>query len=144
MKQLYAESSAVVAWLLGQPRGARIRTLLSRAELVLASDLTLIECDRVLHRAARMGELREADAARRRARLAAAAARWHLLHLGPEVVERARRPFPVEPIRTLDALHLAAALVARAALPAVALLSLDKRVRDGGLALGFPVWPRDG
>jgi hypothetical protein len=33
--------------------------------MVLASDLTLIECDRVLFRAATLGEFTEADAADR-------------------------------------------------------------------------------
>jgi len=50
-------------------------------------------------------------------------------------------PFPVEPIRTLDAIHLASAILARAAVPDLALLSLDERVRANGRALGFTVLP---
>jgi prevent-host-death family protein len=56
-------------------------------------------------------------------------------------VERARRPFPVEPVRTLDALHLASALVASARVTDLALLSLDERVRTAGRALGLPIVP---
>jgi hypothetical protein len=63
------------------------------------------------------------------------------MRLEGDVVERARRPFPVEPVRTLDALHLASALVASARLPDLALLSLDERVRSAGRALGLPVVP---
>ena len=58
-----------------------------------------------------------------------------------EVVERARRPFPVEPIRTLDAIHLASALLASARVADLGLLSLDERVRTAGRALGLPVVP---
>ena len=62
---LYAESSAVLAWLLGEEDGNRVREFLSGAELVTASDLTLIECDRVLLRAVVLGEIDEATASDR-------------------------------------------------------------------------------
>ena len=58
-----------------------------------------------------------------------------------EIVERARRPFPGEPIRTLDALHLASALTARTAITDLALLSLDDRIRNAGARLGLPLQP---
>lgn len=138
---LYAESSAVLAWLLDEPKAPEIRTSLAEAEVVLASDLTLLECDRALIRTVNTGEFTEAEAADERARLNQAAAHWMLLSLTPDIVERARRPFPVEPIRTLDALHLASALVARAAVPGIALLALDHRVRACARELGFPLLP---
>jgi hypothetical protein len=77
----------------------------------------------------------------RRRILAKASAHWHRLPLRDEIIERAKRPFPVEPVRTLDAIHLASALVARSAVPDVALLTLDRRIRDAGLGLGFEVVP---
>jgi hypothetical protein len=138
---LYAESSAVLAWLLDEPAAADVRRLLAGAELVIGSDLTLIECDRVLHRAAALGELTEADAADRRAHLVAAAAHWHVLRLSPEIVERARQPFPGDPIRTLDAIHLSSALVARARVARLAILSLDERIRRTAAGLGLDVQP---
>jgi predicted nucleic acid-binding protein len=58
-----------------------------------------------------------------------------------EHVERARRPFPLEPIRTLDALHLAAALHFQHELLGLTVLSLDARVRQNAEALGLPVLP---
>lgn len=138
---VYAESSAVLAWLLDEPRSREVRDVLGGAAVVVTSDLTLVECDRVLQRAMVLDELTEADAADRRAHLAAASARWHVLRVAAEVVERARQPFPGEPIRTLDALHLASALVARSALPGMQLLSLDDRLRRSAKALGFGVVP---
>lgn len=138
---LYAESSAILCWLLDEAAAPDVRRLLGDAQLVIASDLTLIECDRVLLRAAALGELTEAEAADRRAHLVAASAHWQIIHIAQEVVDRARQPFPAEPIRTLDAIHLATAVAARAAVAGLALLTLDERVRDAGSKLGFEVVP---
>ena len=139
--RIYAETSAVLAWLLGEDAAARVREVMSKAELVVASDLTLLECDRVLIRAVALGEIEEAAAADRRSHLNAAAAHWHLLRLSADIVDRARQPFPAEPIRTLDAIHLASALAARSGVAGVELLSLDDRVRRAGEQLGFRLQP---
>lgn len=138
---LYAESSAVLAWLLDESSAADVRRSLASAEIIVASDLTLIECDRVILRAAALGELTEAEAADRRAHLTSAASHWQILRVAPEIVERARQPFPGEPIRTLDAIHLASALTARAAIMGLMLLSLDDRLRKAGKKLGFGIIP---
>ena len=139
---LYAESSAVLAWLLDEGRdGLDIQAMLADASTVAASDLTLIECDRVLARAAAIGEISEADAAERQARLNAASAHWAIFGIVEDVVERARRPFPLETLRTLDAIHLASALVARRAIPGLTILSLDARVRRAAHRMGIPVVP---
>jgi predicted nucleic acid-binding protein len=139
---LYAESSAVLAWVLGEKEGVRVYADLAAAELVVSSDLTLLECERALLRLAISGEIKEAVLADRRAALTGASAFWHLLHVVDEVLDRARLPFPVEPIRTMDALHLASALLTRSAIPGLALLSLDRRIRQNGRRLGFKVLPR--
>ena len=141
---LYAESSAVLAWLLDEESATAIRESLAAEPLIVASDLTLIECDRVLLRAAALGELTEAEAADRRAQLATVASHWTVLRIGPEVVERARQPFAGEPIRTLDAIHLASLLVARSAIAGLALLSLDARVRNAAALLGIELHPKSG
>ena len=138
---LYAETSAILAWLLGEPKGTAVRKALAAADAVIASDLTLVECDRVLIRAVALEELSEGQAIRRRRRLNSAAAHWNVLRIGPEVIARARRVFPVEPIRTLDALHLSAALLASSAVGDFALLSLDLRIRTAAVSLQLPIVP---
>jgi len=138
---LYAESSAVLAWLLDESTAPDIRRLLNEAEIIVASDLTLIECDRVLLRTVALKEMTEAEAADRRAHLAAAAAHWQILRIAAELVERARQPFPGEPIRTLDAIHLASLLTGRSAIRGLALLSLDERMRQAAKGLGVEVIP---
>jgi predicted nucleic acid-binding protein len=138
---LYAESSAILTWLLGEPHEQEVRECLASADLVVASDLTLIECNRVLIRAAALGDLPEAPAASLRADLAAASAHWTLIRLAGDVIDRARRPFALEPVRTLDALHLASALAARARIPDLAILSLDGTIRDNARAAGLDLLP---
>jgi predicted nucleic acid-binding protein len=138
---LYAESSAILSWLLSEGTADHVRQALASAEIVFASELTLVECDRALVRAVRTGQLSEADSIDRAATLGQAAGHWTLLRLDSEIMERARRPFPEEPLRTLDALHLASALVARRAVLELSLLSLDRRVRRCGSALGLPLEP---
>lgn len=138
---LYAESSAVLAWLLDEPAAPQVLESLASTSMVVASDLTVIECERVLLRAAVLGELTEAEAADRRAHLAAAVSHWHVVRIGPEIVERSRRPFPSKPIRTLDAIHLASVLVARPAVAGLELLSFDDRIRRSATRLGVRVHP---
>lgn len=138
---LYAESSAVLSWLLAEGAGEAVKGALDGAEMIVASDLTLIECDRTLLRARAAGHLSELEAARRRTLLEAVSAHWNLVRLGREVVERSRRPFPGEPLRTLDALHIASALAVRSAVPGLAILTLDQRVRGSAAELGFRILP---
>ena len=115
--------------------------MLGNAELVLTSSLTLIECERVLIRAVATSLLPEAAAAERRAVLARTAEHWVVFDLDAEVMERARRPFPAEPIRTLDAIHLATAVLARTLVPELAVLSLDARIRNSAEQMGFRILP---
>lgn len=138
---LYAESSAVLAWLLGEASGAAARQCLEEARAIVSSELTLVECDRTLHRAVALTALAEEKAAALRARLTAAACYWNILSIVPAILDRARQPFPGEPVRTLDALHIASALHARAAVADLALLSFDSRIRRAGFALGFALLP---
>lgn len=138
---LYAETSAVLAWLLGERRGAEVREALAGAEVVLASEVTILEAHRVLLRAVSAAKLTEAVAGDLRAHLANAAKHWVRLAVDEAVLDRAGRAFPAEPIRALDAVHLASALAARSVIAEVALLSLDDRVRRSGAELGFALVP---
>ena len=132
----------MLAWLRGETKGRTIRSLLARADAVIASDLTLIECDRVLIRSVALNEISEKQAVRRRVRLNAAAAHWHVLRIAPEIVDRSRRRFPVEPIRTLDVLHLSSALLASSVTDDFAVLTLDERIRKNAIEMGLSIRPK--
>jgi predicted nucleic acid-binding protein len=55
------------------------------------------------------------------------------------VLARVRRPFPVEPIRTLDAVHLATAELLGEPPQLVTIVTRDPRVRGNAQALGFRI-----
>ena len=137
----YAESSAVLAWLQGEGRGREILGVLRRAERVVTSDLTLFECDRGLRRRVAAGSLTQSQADGALALLAANAPQWDIVPLTPRVIGFGRRSFPVEPVRSLDALHLGAALFVKTTVPDLRMVTLDARVSSNALLLGFPVEP---
>lgn len=138
---LYTESSALLAWLQDEDAAPDVARVLRDAEAVIATELTLLEVERVLLRAEHLG-LRSPEALRSaREQLRAASEHWILRRIRPAVWRRAAGTFPVEPIRSLDALHLASLLDAREVVPDVAILSLDHRVRENAAALGFTVLP---
>ena len=131
----------MLAWLLGEPDGRRAATALGRAQIVMASELTFLECARSLVRAVTLSEISRPRAARLHATLIHTVAHWRLMPISSEILARARQPFPLEPIRSLDAIHLASALALARALPDLGLLSLDHRVRAAGAGLGLRVIP---
>jgi predicted nucleic acid-binding protein len=96
---------------------------------------------RCFERAA-IGRLSATEASDRKRELSALASAWSVLRISPEIVERARRPFSVETIHALDAIHLASALVARAATPFLEILTLDDRIREVARDLGLKIQPR--
>jgi len=134
---LYAETSAVLCWLLGEAGGEELRATLAAATKVTTSRSTLVEARRVVRRAQREGRLTEADGADVLALLAQAASTWAVLAISEEVVRRAEEGFPSEPVRTLDAIHLASALFLRQSFPDLILLTTDDRVRSNASLLGF-------
>lgn len=134
---VYAETSAVLRWLFAEADGEAVREALETASKVVTSRLTSIETRRVVQRSEREGRVTAAQAADLRAIFAQAASTWAVLEISDEVARRAEAGFPVEPVRTLDAIHLASALLLREALPALAIVTADERVRANAHALGF-------
>lgn len=104
---------------------------------MVTSVLAFAETDRAFVRVEREGVLRAADALRLRGMFQRAGAAWMRMAITDEVLARAARPFPVEPVRTLDAIHLATALEFTRALPDLAILTLDRRIQDNACALGI-------
>jgi hypothetical protein len=138
---LYIKSSAVLSWLFGERRSSGIRQILIEAELLISSDLTLVECDGAIHRAVEVNAISEPDRARLRSHLATAVRNWIIFHVTGEIVARARQAFPEDPVRTLGAPHMASALAGRSAVRDLKLLTLDERVRKIRNALDFGLVP---
>lgn len=70
-----------------------------------------------------------------------AVASWVTLEMTGRVLDRARARFPHEPVRTLDALHLASAGMFLEAHGSLTMVSLDERIRENAAALGLAVAP---
>lgn len=129
------ESSAVLEWLLDQPRAPDVHWALASAPRLVASRLLLVEAARALARQP------HAMAGEARRRLDGLLQGLDLVPLDAALDAHVGRVFPHEPVRTLDAVHLATALLLRPAAPGLAVLALDERVRRNALALGFVVVP---
>ena len=138
---LYAESSAILSWLLGDGDGATVRSVLAGADVVFASRLSVAECERALARLEAERILPGPETVVLRETLSRATSHWIRYEIGPTVLARVGRAFPIEPVRTLDAIHLATALELRAMEPRLAVLTLDRRIRANAEQLGLPVLP---
>ncbi|HZA51602.1 MAG TPA: PIN domain-containing protein [Myxococcaceae bacterium] len=134
---LYLETSALLRWLLMGPRGDEVFDLLKRAERVAASRLVLGAARRILTRRESAGLQSAQSAGIAHADLAAEAARWDIVELGEPIWLRAEARFPLEPVRMLDALHLASALHYLSAVGELKMLSFDERVLGNWKAMGL-------
>lgn len=134
MNWVFLETSALLEYVATQPREAEVRHHLDAAPGLVASELALFEAARVLAR-----QRAPAHAAHERLKRVAAVTTFHPIEAG--LIERLRQAFPVEPVRTLDAIHLATALALRLPGEDVGFLALDDRVRQNAAALGFRVVP---
>jgi predicted nucleic acid-binding protein len=132
----YVESSALVAALLEHDTAVTKR--LPAGTRLVTSVLTLCEAGRAIIRARVTGRLTaENETAAIRA-LRTFERRCFLLNIDRAVLDRVRRPFPVEPMRTLDAIHLATAeLLDEPQL--VTIVTRDDRVRANAKALGYGI-----
>lgn len=137
MSTRYLETSALLAWLLDESGAAEVREALGSADSIVTSDLTWTETERVLTSAVVRGRIREADAQRVRHAVATTRATSTSMGVTSEVLSRAGRAFPVEPVRALDAIHLATALAFTAVFPDLGMVSLDSRVLENAAALGL-------
>lgn len=133
----YIETSALLAALLEQDAAAR--TALRRKRRRITSALTFAEASRALVRARATGRLTPGDERAALRWLQTFRRRCDVVAITDAVLRRAGRPFPVEPIRTLDAIHLATAEVLGEPPQLVTIVTRDARVSDNARALGYGV-----
>lgn len=132
---VYLETSAVLSWLLEEPEAVVVERTLRPARGLFTSELTQAECLRALRRLGAPPDGRERD------RLAAFLSRWDTVPMDSSLLMSVGKAFPVEPVRTLEAIHLVTALELRESIPDLQVASFDHRVRDNARALGFGVVP---
>ena len=133
----YIESSALVAALLEHEADA-LKSLRAPARQI-TSALTLAEAARAIMRA-RVGERLTPDAERAAVRaLRRFERRCYVVAVTDDILARVRRPFPVEPVRTLDAVHLATVESLGEPPQLISVVTRDRRVRENAKALGYAV-----
>ncbi len=138
MRRLYVETSALLRLLLDGDE--TLGPALSREGLVTSS-LTFLEASRAIARAHREARLDPVEAREAERQVAAFERSCDVVPLVDEVLRRAREGFPVEPVRSLDALHLASICLIDAELGGLDVASCDERVRVNAKALGFALIP---
>jgi predicted nucleic acid-binding protein len=137
-RNLYVESSALARILIEQDQG--LAQAVAAAERLLTSALTVVETARAISRARRERRLTPAQGRAAERALASFGRAAHVLAVDDEVLEGARKDFPVEPIRTLDAIHLASILVlSRELTDDLEVATTDRRISENAAALGCGV-----
>ncbi len=131
------ESSALVAALLEHDTAAMKPS--PAGTQYVTSALTLAEAGRAIIRARAAGRLTAEEERRAVRALRTFERRCFILDVDRAVLARVRRPFPLEPIRTLDAVHLATIELLGEAPQLVTVVTRDARVRENAQALGFVV-----
>ena len=105
----------------------------------LASALTLAEATRVIVRASVAGRINKIQEAAAIRVVETFRRRCETIQISPEILSRVGRRFPIEPVRTLDAIHLASAESLGESPAFVTIVTRDKRLRENAQALGFTV-----
>lgn len=133
----YIESSALLAALLESDASA-LEALRTKGRRV-TSALTFAEAARGILRARTDGRLVPSQERVAVRGLRSFARRCYVVAITNDVLARVARPFPVEPVRTLDAIHLATAELLGEPPQLVTIVTRDTRVRDNAHALGYAV-----
>ena len=123
--------------LLEQDHGAR--QAIGRKGRRITSALTFAESTRSLTRARVSGRISPEQERAALRWLRSFRRRCDVMIITESVLVRAGRPYPVEPIRTLDAIHLASAEELGESPPLITIVTRNARVRNNALALGHPL-----
>ncbi len=131
----YVDASVLLRIVLAEPGRLRDWARITRP---ISSVLTRVECLRTIDRARHRFRLDPADVDARRAAIMEQLSTFDLIPIGEVVLGRASEPFPT-PLGSLDAIHLASAVLARNAFPELAIATHDKEFAIAARALGFGV-----
>jgi predicted nucleic acid-binding protein len=132
----YLDASVLLRLVLGEPSPLADRR---RFTAVVASALTEVECLRTLDRMARSGTLSTDEVADRRMQLYRLLEEVEVVDITRSVLRRASEPFPT-PLGTLDAIHLATAVLWRDAHDQpLTLATHDKALATAAKSMGLSV-----
>ncbi len=131
----YIDSSVVLRIVLGEPEPL---PSWDRIDQALSSELIRLECLRTIDRARVQLRLGDDAVSRQRANVLEAIDSLSLIPLSVLVLERAAEPFPTL-IGSLDAIHLASALLVRDQYDELLFATHGQKLAVAARAMGFPV-----
>jgi predicted nucleic acid-binding protein len=134
------EASAIVPLLINESSTKPLQLLAARDPVMLVWWATEVECASAIARLEREGAVDESASAEAFARLQTLAAGWHEVDASHAVREAAVRFLRVHPLRSADALQLAAAFAAAERRPpTLEIVTLDERLATAARKEGFMV-----
>jgi len=137
LKVLYLETSALLAWLFNEPSAAEAVERINQSDLIVTSELLIVETCRALIRAGKENLLSKDQYRLLYDVFMSNLKSWFRMSMDLSVIERAGESFPAEPLRSLDAIHLATALEYKKLYPDLTVLSYDRRILDNLIPLGL-------
>ena len=132
---VYVDSSVLLRVVLGEPDAL---STWSTVDDPVASELIRLKCLRTIDRARIRLGLDDRQVARRRADVLEAIESFTLVPLDAAVLDRASAPLPTQ-LGSLDAIHLASALLARDQLATLTFATHDLALGTAAVAVGFQV-----
>ncbi len=133
---LYIESSAFLALLLGEKNAKEVERELEQSEQIVSSALTLLETHRALMRARAPSAISHAEHAKLVGFVEDVTRDWGIKEMERDIQARTIQAFPSEPVRTLDAIHLATILYFVGLYRNLKVLSFDERLKTNLVSLG--------
>ena len=131
----YVETSLLLAALLEGESSAR--RVLRRPGTLVTSALTFAEARRAVVRARRTQRLTPAQEQGALAALSRFRRRCAVMPITDDVLARVGKPFPVEPVRTLDAIHLCTAALLADDPQLLTILTRDDRITANAMSIGY-------
>jgi predicted nucleic acid-binding protein len=131
----YIDTSVLLRIVLGEPKALREWR---RIDSALSSELIRVEALRTVDRARVLLRLTDAEVAERRGGVLQTLAGFRLARVDARVLARAADPFPTL-VRTLDAIHLATADLARSGVKDLVFATHDREQGTAAEAIGFRV-----
>lgn len=110
MSLAYFDTSALVKNYVREAGSPRVRALLTRYEF-LSSAITPIELQSAVQRRHRQGEIAQSNYKSIVSRVASDRSYWQLVEVVPQVLSKAEELVMTENVRTLDAIHIASAMI---------------------------------
>jgi predicted nucleic acid-binding protein len=130
MAVIYLETSALLTWLFDEPDAFQIIDAINDADLLVTSDLLRIETLRAVKRALHEKLITSEQLETLMLTFRDFIQSCFRMSMDESVVAGATMDFPVEPVRTLDAMHLSTALEYKKLYPELKMLTTDARLKQ--------------